>query len=135
MILARVGEVQPTCVKLYSCDRMSGQGGQVPFGYVVERGRLVPEPVEQSIIQRMKYLRASGSSLRAIAATLEEEGHRPRSGGHWHPSQVQRILARDAGPVTGGPDAKGKHKRGLGLSKEHAVRMIQEAPKTMEILS
>src|SRR4051812_15155877 len=108
---------------------------QVPFGYVTERGHLVPEPDEQSIIRRMKDLRTSGSSLRAIAATLEEEGHSPKSGGHWHPSQVQRILAREESLFTGGQDAKPKYKRGLGLSKEHADRMIREAPKTMDILS
>jgi hypothetical protein len=34
----------------------------------------VPEPAEQCIIQRMKELRARGTSLRTIATTLEGEG-------------------------------------------------------------
>src|SRR4051812_6194661 len=70
-------------------------GGQVPFGYVTEGGHLVPEPVEQSIIQRMKELRERGSSLRIIVATLEGEGLHSKSGGRWHPTQVQRVLTRE----------------------------------------
>ncbi len=55
----------------------------------------MPEPGEQAIIQRMSELRANGDSLRDIAATLELEGYRSRSGGQWHPTQVARVLRRN----------------------------------------
>ena len=70
-------------------------GGQVPFGYVAEGGHLVPEPVEQFTIRRMTELRERGNSLRTIATTLDREGHIPKSGGRWHPTQVQRVLVRE----------------------------------------
>jgi hypothetical protein len=45
------------------------------FGFSVsEDGTLVPEPIEQAAIVRMRYLKAEGLSLRAIAAAITGEG-------------------------------------------------------------
>jgi hypothetical protein len=54
----------------------------------------VAEETEQATLARMRVLRAEGASLRAIATTLDAEGHRPKRGGTWRPRQVGRILGR-----------------------------------------
>jgi putative DNA-invertase from lambdoid prophage Rac len=62
-------------------------GGIRPFGYdIVPDGdlrRLVPNPVEMSVIERMRSMRRDGATYRAIGAVT---GHGPKS--------VQRILER-----------------------------------------
>jgi hypothetical protein len=42
----------------------------------------------------MRQLRADGLSLEAIAARLNELGHRTRNGCPWNPGQVRRVLGR-----------------------------------------
>ncbi|MEJ7816854.1 MAG: recombinase family protein, partial [Rubrobacter sp.] len=44
--------------------------------------------------ERARALRAEGLSIRRIAASLAEEGHRPPGGGKWQPSTLQRVLSR-----------------------------------------
>jgi len=46
-------------------------GGFTRFGYIVEDERLVPNPVEQQIIQEMRDLRRRGMSLRRISYWLD----------------------------------------------------------------
>jgi hypothetical protein len=41
---------------------------------------------------KARELRAAGLSLRAIGATLDEHGHRARSGRPFAPAQVARML-------------------------------------------
>lgn len=59
-------------------------GGRVPYGYALEGDgdgdRLVEVPSEQAAIVEARKLRASGLSLRAVAATLAERGILSRSG-------------------------------------------------------
>lgn len=45
-------------------------GGWPPFGYVIEDGKLVPEPREQHVIAEVRRLRAGGMSLRSIARAI-----------------------------------------------------------------
>jgi DNA invertase Pin-like site-specific DNA recombinase len=56
-------------------------------------GRIAPDAIEQRTAARVAELRAAGLSLRAIAAQLDAEGLRPRSGRRWHPQTVARIAA------------------------------------------
>jgi putative DNA-invertase from lambdoid prophage Rac len=50
-------------------------GGSTPFGYRLgEAGELIEEPDQQAAIKRMRRLRRSGKSLRAIAADMQERG-------------------------------------------------------------
>jgi DNA invertase Pin-like site-specific DNA recombinase len=42
----------------------------------------------------MRQLRADGLSLEAIAARLNELGHRTRNGCEWNPGQIRRVLSR-----------------------------------------
>ncbi len=46
-------------------------GGFTPFGYRVEKGKIVKNPEEQKIIQEMKDLRRRGMSLRRISYWLD----------------------------------------------------------------
>lgn len=60
-------------------------------------GRLVIEehPVEIDIVERILDLRASGATLRAISASLEADGCRPKRGGtRWSPSVVRAVIER-----------------------------------------
>lgn len=68
-------------------------GGRVPFGYRVEGGHLVADVDEQRVRQAARAARATGLSLRAIAARLERAGHRARSGRAFAPVQIARMLA------------------------------------------
>ena len=74
--------------------------GQPPYGYRAaerdekgRRGRLVENAEEQAALARMRLLQANGTSLAAIARTLNAEGV-PARRGQWHPTSVARVLSR-----------------------------------------
>ena len=70
-------------------------GGEVPYGYRNEDGRLVADPHEQKALALIRDLHAAGATLRAIAARLEADGYRTKTGRtHWHPQSVKQILER-----------------------------------------
>lgn len=56
---------------------------------------LVPDESERAAIARARELRASGASIRGIAAALQAEGV-PCRGGRWHATTVARILGRNS---------------------------------------
>jgi putative DNA-invertase from lambdoid prophage Rac len=62
-------------------------GGSRPFGYDIvldgETRRMVPNPAEMAVVERMQAMRKDGATYRAIGAVT---GHGPKS--------VQRILER-----------------------------------------
>lgn len=63
--------------------------GETPYGWRADDGgRLVPDLTEQAVITRVRALRASGLSIRAIVAALNAAGVRTRSGG---PHNVRSI--------------------------------------------
>jgi DNA invertase Pin-like site-specific DNA recombinase len=69
--------------------------GSPPFGYRVEDGDLVPDEGEQDTIGRALELQKGGSSIRAIATTLTQQGRLTKRGGtRWHPTTVVRVLGR-----------------------------------------
>jgi len=53
---------------------------------------------ELETVRHIRVLHAEGQSVRGIAATLAAEGRRTKRGGRWHPTTIQRILARHASP-------------------------------------
>jgi DNA invertase Pin-like site-specific DNA recombinase len=57
--------------------------GRKPFGHY---------DGERAIIERMQALRASGLGFDRIAAALNTEGIKPRSGARWHGLTVNKIL-------------------------------------------
>ncbi len=65
-------------------------GGDAPFGYRVDRQRLVQVPQEQAAIARARELRAD-HTLAATAEQLALEGHRARNGRAFTEVQVWRI--------------------------------------------
>jgi DNA invertase Pin-like site-specific DNA recombinase len=76
-------------------------GGELPYGYAAEtrlvdgkpRLFLVPLPAEQAVIERVRALRAEGVSFDRAARQLVADGFTPRSGGRWHATQLQRMVA------------------------------------------
>ncbi len=70
-------------------------GGDVPFGFRLEDGHLVPEAAEQQVLALIQELHAAGHSLRRIAAELEARGHKTKNGhSRWHPQSVKQIIKR-----------------------------------------
>ena len=68
--------------------------GAPPYGYRAEAGGLVEEPEEMAVVEQITELRTAGRSLRNIAASLNQEGVRPKRSDQWHPYTVKRILDR-----------------------------------------
>jgi hypothetical protein len=78
--------------------RSSGMktGGDIPFGYRVEAGRLVPDADEQKAVRLVLDLSRTGRSLRDIGRHLEDAGVARKNGSRtWHPQAVLRIIERD----------------------------------------
>lgn len=69
-------------------------GATAPYGHALaDDGKtLVRVDAEQAVMSKARELRAAGLSLRAIGATLDERGHRARSGRPFAPAQVARLL-------------------------------------------
>lgn len=98
--------------------------GQAPIGSKWEgekrHMRLVTNPEEQAVVQRILELRDDHLSLREIADELNAAGFtgRTRKGvvGRWHPTAVARVLARTrhttepsvAGPADGAGESSSK---------------------------
>ena len=67
--------------------------GGVPMGSSAGAdGMLAANEAERAAVERARELRGEGKSLRAIAAALDTEGHRPR-GKRWHVETLSRIVA------------------------------------------
>jgi DNA invertase Pin-like site-specific DNA recombinase len=72
-------------------------GGDVPFGFRAEDGRLTPDPAEQKALALIQRLHGKGYSLRKIAGELQRKGYHTRRGLNvWHPQTVKQILEREA---------------------------------------
>jgi site-specific DNA recombinase len=69
-------------------------GGAAPYGWALgsDGETLVAVPAEQAVIERARAIRASGASLRAVAATLAEAGHVARSGRPFDPKSVANMI-------------------------------------------
>ena len=69
--------------------------GAIPYGYDLAVGgvTLTENAAEQSVIQRARELKASGLSLRKIAAELQRRGFVSRAGTMFQPGQILRMVA------------------------------------------
>lgn len=67
-----------------------------PYGYdfAANREDLVENPVERAAVERMKAMRAAGSSLWAIAAALKDAP--TKTGAKWSATVVRGILVRES---------------------------------------
>jgi site-specific DNA recombinase len=74
--------------------RINGEktGGDCPYGYKDEAGKLVKDESEQFVISRIHELKANGFSLRRTVSALEAEGFHTRKGTAFSKTQVGRIL-------------------------------------------
>lgn len=70
-------------------------GGRVPYGFRLgsDGVHLVEDPAEQAVLTLARKARASGLSLRAIAAELSRQGFTTRRGRDFGPKQVQRMVS------------------------------------------
>lgn len=69
--------------------------GAVPYGsQLADDGKTLElNTSEQRVIEFVRRLRRDyGLSTRRIATRLAQYGHRPRSGGEWHPQMIGRML-------------------------------------------
>ena len=79
--------------------RAQGQRvGNIQFGYrlAADGKHLEPEPAEQKALGAIRKLRLAGGTLRGIAATLNERGHRTRRGTPWRLESVARVVNQTA---------------------------------------
>jgi site-specific DNA recombinase len=68
--------------------------GNIPFGSrLADDGEhLEPEPTEQAALAEIRRLRTEGTSMRRIAARLNEGAYRTRRGTHWRLESVARVI-------------------------------------------
>lgn len=76
--------------------------GRAPFGYVIEDGKLVPNPAETETLARVLALYADLRSPAKVARALNLEGVGAPEGGArgWGDGTVRRILARQPDAMT-----------------------------------
>jgi site-specific DNA recombinase len=68
--------------------------GNIAYGYHLsgDGTHVEPDVAEQAAIGAIRQLRASGRTLRQIAADLNEQGHRTRRGSDWRLESVARVV-------------------------------------------
>ena len=70
-------------------------GGDVPFGFRVKKGKLIPDAEEQKTVRLVLDLAGKGLSLREVCRQLEAAGVARKNGSKtWHPQPVRRIIER-----------------------------------------
>ena len=68
--------------------------GHAPYGFASINGKLVEDPKEQSIVQKILKLRSTDMSLSDIARKLNAVKIKPRTSKAWDHSTVRSILNR-----------------------------------------
>ncbi|MEP7353760.1 MAG: recombinase family protein [Acidobacteriota bacterium] len=71
--------------------------GNIPYGFslIPNTKMLEPAPREQAALAEIRRLRRAGTTLRAIATSLNTNGHRTRRGTAWRLESVARVLNHD----------------------------------------
>lgn len=80
--------------------------GTVPYGWRVgeDGARLMPDPEEEAVLERIRAMAGAGMSLRAIADALNRAGT-PARGARWHFTGVGKLLRRPSEPPAMGRKA------------------------------
>ena len=65
---------------------------QVPFGWLLENGVLVENPLEMKWVKAAWELRQGGQSYQAIANYFQEQGVPSKNGGKWHAKTIWQVL-------------------------------------------
>jgi len=63
-----------------------------PYGYQMEKGRLVVDHTEASVVQEIFDWKASGDGLNQIARQLNSQAVPSKGGGPWRAVKIKRIL-------------------------------------------
>ena len=79
--------------------RVRGKPGlrpaQVPYGYRMSDGLMVPHETEQKVLSVIQKMNAKGMTLRQICEFLSSVGvPTKRRGMKWHPEMIRRIILR-----------------------------------------
>src|SRR3954453_17989271 len=68
-------------------------GGAAPLGYKRDlQGGLLINDAEAAIVRQVFTMRATGSSLKAIAAALNDEGLKSKRGAKFYPNTIRYML-------------------------------------------
>ena len=89
---AMIGE--RTKAALQAKRRRGERVGTVPYGFECVGGRLIENARELEVVAQMRQRRASGMTLRDIAAKLNEDCVPAKRGGVWRAQSVASILKR-----------------------------------------
>ena len=68
-------------------------GGRAPYGYQVDRGRLIVNESEKAVVLRIFELRKEGKVLNAIVSILRDEGYKTRKGQDFQTTTIHSILS------------------------------------------
>jgi len=68
------------------------RSSQVPFGWLLENGVLIENPLETKWVKAAWELRQGGQSYRAIANYFQDQGVPSKNGGKWHAKTIWQIL-------------------------------------------
>ena len=82
------------------------------FGYIIQDGRLVPDPATAPIVRRIFALyRDARASLRSVVALLNSEGVASPGGGPWRTTTLRVVLKprKYTGTYTWGEGHSGKY--------------------------
>jgi hypothetical protein len=69
-----------------------------PYGRCLVNGKLVDDPKEQAVIQRIQRYRQLGMSHRSIARKLNSQKYKPRRAKTWSQTLVSSIIKRLSQP-------------------------------------
>jgi DNA invertase Pin-like site-specific DNA recombinase len=69
--------------------------GAIPYGFdlAADGVNLIPNVIEQDVIQQARELHTGGMSLRKIAAELQRRGFNARNGALFQATQISRMVA------------------------------------------
>lgn len=78
--------------KLQKLNKLKKRTGDVPWGFQVDNGTLVPNQYEQSVTQKVINLHKEGLTYYRIAKLLNQQGYKRRVTSEWLPLTVKRII-------------------------------------------
>lgn len=67
-----------------------------PYGLDAIDGKLVDNPVEAAVIEKMQKMRGEGKGYHSIANTLNSYSIKSKHGGEWHAFTVFKVLNKEA---------------------------------------